>query len=95
MFVYSCVVMMFLHCGLCVGNHQEILRSFFEIKSWFSVLETIEQLEVANLFVPPVAKQRYCRARMQDSFQMTSKASLWERECDFLLFAAIKNNLDN
>lgn len=34
------------------------------------MLETIERLEVANLFVPPIAKQRHCRAHMQDSSQM-------------------------
>ena len=58
------------------------------------MLERTEQLEVANLVVPPVAKQRHCRARMQGRFQMPCKASLWESESGFLLFAVIKNNLD-
>lgn len=48
-FVHSCVVMTFVHCGLSAGNYQELLKSFFWIKSWFTVLETIEQLEVANV----------------------------------------------
>lgn len=88
--------MMILHCGLRVENNQETLKCLFlKMESWFSVLETIEQLEGANSFVPSVAKQRHCRAYIQDSFQTTSMALLWERECDCLLFAAVKSDLDN
>lgn len=81
--------------SLCWKSSGDIKVGFFKIKSWFSVLEASEQLEAAHLFILLVAKQRHCRARMQGSFQMTSKASLWETECDFLLFAAIKTHLDN